>query len=259
MPTGASGARRLAWLVVLALACGGCELGLDVGVDLNRDGGGTLSVAVSADEELTRRADAAGVDPLDELIATATQLRSEGWSVRDDEQPPGGRTVRLSAAFDDATEFNELADELATALAADEVVLLHDLELGVTDDLLTLSGSAGAEPTRVVRDYGITRRRAVRLVRRAEALDYRVHVGVPDEVVSHNAPHVDAGRLVWQVPVGDTVDIAVEATRPGFPLGRALLGALVGALVAALALWLVLRRRQPAARSARMRSFSART
>ena len=259
--TGAPATRhRLLWLLAMILACSGCQLGLDIDVALNRDGGGTLGVGVSADAELLARAEQAGVDPLAELADTAAELRDAGWSVDDTTDGSGTRTVRIASAFADAAEFNELSGQLADALAADEVVLLSELELEVAEETLVLRGAAGAEPTKAVRDYGLRPARVVRLVEREQALAYQVNVTVPADVVSTNGDDGGDGVVTWTVPVGESVDLALEATRPGFPILRAVLGALVGGLVAGAALWFVLRRRQPAsARSARMRSFSART
>ena len=236
--------RRLVRAVPLLLLTAGCRLGLDVGVELDRNGAGVLSVAVSADAELLERAADAGADPLTSLAETGAELEADGWAVQDSTDGSGNRTVQLRARFEDAGQFNTLAADLAAALAADEVILLEHLELTVTDDLLVLSGTAGAEPTRAVRDYGLAPARAVRLVRQADALDYGIDVSVPGEVVTSNATRVDGRRLRWEVPAGQTVDIALEATRPGLPVARAVLGALAGAVVAGAALWLVARRRK---------------
>lgn len=251
---------RLVLMVLMVLGCTGCRLGLSVDVNLNRDGGGTLSVAVTADEQLQQQAEQAGVDPLGDLAATAARLRRSGWSVSDATHGESGvRTVALSTDFANADEFNVLARDLAEALAADEVVFLEDLRLDVTEEVLTLQGVAGAEPTPAVRDYGLRPARVVRLVQREDALAYRVRVTVPGQVLRTNGDSPRPQQVSWAVPAGKTVAFTVESARPGFPVVRAVAGAVLGGLVAAGVLWFVSRRRQASARSARIRDFSART
>lgn len=241
------------------LGCTGCQLGLGLDVTVNRDGGGTLALAVTADAQLQERAAQAQAEPLDALVARSQDLRSGGWSIRDSTDEGGTRTVTLSVPFSDPAHFNKLADELATALAADEVELLRDLELVMTDEALTLRGTAGAEPTRAVRDYGLRPARVVRVLAREDALAYRITAQMPGEVVTTNGETADDRRVSWTVAPGETVEFVVEARRPGFPLLPVIVGGSVGGLLAGGALWIVVRWRQPAARSARMRSFSART
>ena len=243
MPTCRNGTpQRILLLVVAALLTTACQLRLDVSVDVNRNGGGTLAVALGADAELQAAAADAGVDPLQMLLETGRGLRGDGWRVtrgtRDDID-----TVTLSRDFDDPTEFNAVAEQLAEALAADEVVLLEPFNLDVTDNRIVLEGGAGAQPRAAVRDYGLTRRAAVQLVSSEQALDYTVTVSMPGETLSTTAEDAEASPLVWQIPVGDKVAIAAESTRPGPPILRAVLGAIGGALVAAALLWLWSRRR----------------
>ena len=154
--------------------------------------------------------------------------------------------VTLRRSFADPEEFIAAAAQLAEALAADEVVLLEPLTLQVSSDAVTLAGGAGAEPRRAVRDYGLSRVRAVRLVAEADALDYTVTVVMPGEVTSTNATEQEGSRLVWRVAPGESVVIDAESTRPGPPWVRGALGAAGGAVVAGGLLWLWSRRRRPA-------------
>lgn len=233
---------RLFLLSLAALLTTACQLRLDVAVDVNRDGGGTVSVTVGADPELLARAAEAGVDPLEGLVQTAAGLRAEGWRVSQRTQGEA-RTVTLSREFDDPAEFNAVATRLAGALAADEVTLLEPFTLAMTQDRVAIEGAAGARPRRAVRDYGLTRPAAVRLVRAEDALDYTVTVTLPGEILSTTADQPEESPLVWRIPVGEQVAIAAESTRPGAPVARAIIGALGGALVAGALLWLWSRRR----------------
>lgn len=195
---------------------------------------------MAADGELQARAAEVDADPLGQLAEAGRAL--SGWQVSD--RSDDGRTVTLSTEFDDAQQFNRLAAELAEALAADEVVLLESLELTVADEAITINGAAGAQPTRMVRDYGLRPRQVVREVTRADALDYRIRVTLPGEVVSASTDQVDGATATWQVAPGDTVTIAALGTRPGPPILQAVLGAVAGGLVAGLVLLAVTRARR---------------
>lgn len=244
MPTCRNGTPRRILLLSLALVLTtACQLRLDVAVDVNRNGGGTLGVTVGADAELQDAAAEAGADPLETLVQTARGLEDDGWRVTRGSQADV-QTVTLSREFADPAEFNTVAEQLARALAADEVVLLEPLTMEVTADTIAVEGAAGAQPRAAVRDYGLTRRAAVQLVRQEEALDYTVTLTLPGDVVSTTAGEAAISPLVWQIPVGEQVVIAAESTRPGPPILRAVLGAVGGALVAGLLLWLWSRRRR---------------
>lgn len=213
-------------------------------LDVDRNGAGTLALAVSADAELRDVADDAGADPLEELAAAGRGLGGS-WRVADTSDDEGGRTVRLSTRFDDPGDLERIVDELATALNTDEVALLEDLGVAVTDDQVAVHGAVGARPTRAVRDYGVTPRRAVRLLRRSEAFTYDVRVRLPGEVLESNAAGgSDDGPLRWSVAPGERVELRASSTRPGPPWLRAALGAGAGGMVAALVLWLLARRRR---------------
>lgn len=245
MPTCRTGTPLRILLLSLALVLTtACQLRLDVAVDVNRNGGGTLAVTVGADAELQDAAAEAGVDPLETLVQTGRGLGGDGWRVVRGSQG-GVQTVTLRREFADAAEFNIVAEQLAQALAADEVVLLQPLTMDVTAKTIAIEGAAGAQPRAAVRDYGLTRRGAVQLVSQEQALDYTVTLTLPGDIVSTTASDAAASPLVWQVPVGEQVVIAAESTRPGPPILRAALGALGGAVVAGLLLWVWSRRRRP--------------
>jgi hypothetical protein len=233
---------RLAVLVLGVMLTTACELRLDVAVDVNRNGGGTLAVTLGADSELLDAAAQADVDPLSNLMETGRGLRGDGWRVTQRTQDDG-RAVMFSREFADPAEFNALSEELASALAADEVVLLEPFTLQVTEDRVAIAGGAGAQPRRAVRDYGLTRRGAVELVSAEQALDYTVTITLPGQTLSTNATEAEASPLVWRIPVGEQVAIAAASTRPGPPIVRAVAGALGGALLAGAGLWLWSRRR----------------
>jgi hypothetical protein len=233
---------RVALLILGVLLTSACQLRLEVAVEVNRNGGGTLAVTVGADSELLDAAARAGADPLENLMETGRGLRGEEWRVTQ-RTLDDGSAVTFSREFADPEDFNELSEQLATALAADEVILLEPFTLEVTEDRVAIAGSAGAQPRRAVRDYGLTRRGAVELISAEQALDYTVTITLPGQTLQANATDDEASPLVWRVPVGEQVAIAAASTRPGPPIARAVTGALGGALLAGAGLWLWSRRR----------------
>lgn len=234
-------------LVAAALLCSGCQLRLHVDLAVDRNGGGVLAVAVSADEELQTRAAQADADPLGDLVAAGREL-GQGWRVADDTDDAGVRTVTLTAPFADPQELAALSSEVAEALNADEVHLLDPLAVSLTDDEVTVTGGAAMEPTAAVADYGLAPRRVVRLLDRTDAFAYAVAVTMPGEVTSADGETTaDSRAVTWQVEPGQRVAVNAVSTRPGPPILRAVAGAAAGALVAGVVLWLVTRRRRAAA------------
>ena len=232
-----------AFFCVLALVCTGCQLRLDVAVDVNRNGGGEFAMAVAADSELLDLATDAGADPLGDLAARAGQL-GEGWSVADDTDAAGTRTVTLSAPFEDPEHFAELTAEVSEALDTDEVTLLEPLHLVVAEDEVRLDGAAAARPGRAVREYGLSPKAAVRRIDRAEAFDYNVTVTMPGDITDSSATSTAGRELRWDIPAGQRVELTATSTRPGPPILRALIGAAAGAAVAGAVLLVLARRRR---------------
>lgn len=226
---------------------------------MNRNGGGTLAFAVGADSELLERAREAGADPLGDLVEDGKAL--DGWRVTDVAEETGGRTVTLATDFAGPDELDKISQELTEALAAPEVVLLERLGVDVTDDRVDVAGTAGAVLKPAVRAYGVTPRKAARLLRRNDALEYRVSITPPGEVVETNAPtrHVseattqaaeagDGSGLVWTVPPGRSIDFAVTSTRPGPPIVATVLGVIAALVIAWVVARIVIVRRRRASR-----------
>lgn len=234
---------RTALLAVLMLGVAGCQLRVGLGVDVDQSGRGVLAVSVGADPELLARASEVGVDPLAALLAQGQKLAEAGWRVAEDTLPGGGREVRLSARFRSPEEFNDLANDLAGALAAPEVRLLEPFTLEVTDDRITVTGAAGMRPTPAVTELGIQPADAVRLVAEEDAVSYAVRVRLPGEVLGSTASIQDQGTLVWVIQPGQQVAVRAVGTRPPRPL-LPLLIAVVGALAAGVAVAAALRRRR---------------
>ena len=236
-------AARFGVLAMLVLLATGCELRLGVETTLNRDGGGVFAVSVAADAELLERAEAAGADPLGDLADAGADL-GEGWRVRERAGEDGSRVVTLSAGFDDPDAFALLSEDLAGALQADEANLLDAMTVSVTDAEIAVAGEAAVQPTRVVREYGMTPREAVRLLRRSDAFDYTVAATFPGAVLDAGGGEVTGRTVTWTVEPGERLEFRATGERPGPPWLRAVLGAVAGGLVAAAVLWVLARRRR---------------
>ena len=223
-----------------------CQLRLNVEIDVDRNGGGVLAVAVAADAELLELAEEADSDPLGDLVTAGESL--DGWRVSDGTDDDGTRTVTLSSEFADPAEFEALTAELAETLAADEVEFLEPFSMTVSEDRVSVAGAASAEPRAAVRDYGLTPNEAVRLIKRNDAFNYTLAVRMPGELTSTKPADLSvvAGSQspAWTVEPGERLSLMVESTRPGPQWVRAALGAVAGAVVAGVVLWLFARRRR---------------
>lgn len=238
--------RRRAVLVVLAaLLVSGCQARLAIELVVDRDGGGVLAVSLGADAELLAQAEAADADPLGDLAAAGAGLADDGWRV-DDTIRDDGRTVRLATGFSSPEELGVLADDLADALAAPEVVPLEDLRVSVEDDVLRLSGVAGLVPTEEVTDLGLQPDQAVELLRDTGAIVYELTATLPGEMLETNADG-DGQTVTWRIRPGERMALVAVAQRPGGDWWLlTLAGAGGGALV--LGLLALLRRRGPVER-----------
>jgi len=235
------GTRALVW-PLCALLLAGCQLRVGINVDIEANGAGRLRVGVAGDRALLRRAAEAGADPLADVAEAGRRLAPDGWVTTDQTAGDGSRRVAIAVDFTDPAELESLTADLAGALDAEEVRLLEPLQLTV-DDEIRVAGGAGLVPTRAVADYGLTRQRAVRLLRDSRALNYRVRLRLPGEVVSSNAPSREESTLTWTVAAGESVRIAAVGTRPR-TLWRVLAAGAVGGLLALALLSLLLWRRR---------------
>lgn len=222
--------------VVLGLLCAGCQLRFDVDVRVDRRGGGHFEVSLAADPELQAQAAQAGADPLGTLAAAGRRLRDQGWRTAERREADGSREVALSADFADAAQFDVLARDLATALAAPELVPLEPMDLEVEEGRLSLVGAAALRPTPVVSELGLSPQEAVRLLRDRDAIAYRITVALPGEVIETTAAARDGSVLIWQVQPGERVEVRAAGVRPGPPVWPIAVGGLLGALAAGAAL-----------------------
>lgn len=234
--------------LLAALLLTGCEAALDVRVELDRNGAGTLAVTVSADAEMLARAEEAGADPFGELAAAGRGL--PGWEVQDETLPTvegGGRRVELRTEVAGPADLEARSGQLARALSAPEVALLEGFTVELEDRTVRLQGRAGLMPTPVVAELGLQPQEVVDLLEGSGAFRYTVRALLPGPVLRANAtsvpPQGQPGELVWEIPPGQSVALDAVAERPQ-TLGLLLVGGAVsGVLLLGGGLLLVLRRR----------------
>ncbi|HEX6256713.1 MAG TPA: hypothetical protein VFZ70_12990 [Euzebyales bacterium] len=269
---------RTCWMLLIALPVtllvSGCQLRAGVGVRVDGDGGGALSVTLVTDSELREAATRVGADPLATLADAVEQLPD--WDVRRPGAASPGR-ITLTTTFADPDELTRLSRELADALAAPEVRPLQPWRLVVDASTVELRGGAGLVLTSAVTDLGVARARADALL--ADSVQLRVTATMPGDVLESNADEVTGdGRVTWVIAPGETRELYAIARRP-WTLERVIdtLAAPPGLASVLLVLvlgvgggWLLVRRRRSRAgdgaaqafapsRSARIRARSLRT
>lgn len=196
-------------LLCAAALLSGCELDGDVDVAVDGNGGGAIAFTVAADEELLRAAADTGVDPLANLAQAGAQL--EGWEVT--RNTARGAAITLSTPFGDGTELQRITTDFARAVAGPELAPLGPMRLAVTDDTVTLDGTAGLAVTPQVRELGLTRRQAHEQL--AAAVDMRVVARMPGQILRTNADErPDDTTVVWKVAAGERRALEVAAARP---------------------------------------------
>jgi hypothetical protein len=247
---------RLALAGLVVVASAGCQLEVQVGVDVAPDGSGEVRVAGALDEEAAARVpDLAEQLEVDDLVAT-------GWTVTGPALEADGRTwVRASKPFADPEGAGAVLDEISgpegpfrdfevrrtPSLLRDEWRFSGTVDLraglaGFSDDALRarLDGT----------DVGLTDGEVAMAAGRAldEAFTFQVAVALPSEVTS-NAPGGLEGGAVWRPKLGEQLAL----TASGQELQTDVLAWLGASAAAALALLVLLAVRLRRWRRARAR------
>jgi hypothetical protein len=209
-------------LALLSLALMGCELRLAVDIDVDRTGAGTFDVAVALDGDLTRILEDAGVEVLaglDELRRAAT-----GWEIEDARTDDGGIELRMSADFDDPSEFQRLADSLHGALDEEDPRIFEALRMEQRrNGSVAVSGHVGlllpASPGVRGEAVEFDEDEVERLLEEHgdDAIAYDVRVTLPHELEETDADEVVAQSAVWRAPVGEMRAISVVSAPAGWP------------------------------------------
>ncbi|MGI9017411.1 MAG: hypothetical protein ACR2HR_09980 [Euzebya sp.] len=235
-------------LVVTALLLTGCRLTLELDLNVSTDGGGTLEVSVSTDDELEELARSAGVDPLSRMVQRVQALEGS-WRVSDERNDTeGGRTVTLRTSFADPAQFQARYLELSQALDAPEAQVLGPLDLSIDPqtDLITVTGSLPLLLTDVAAtDLGTDV--ATLTQRLTDVVDSSLTLTTPGSVVQANAttvliqgqpaaaPFTDGPAvLTWQAAPGQSVPVATTFEPGGASVVRLLIMGGVGVLAVGL-------------------------
>ena len=192
--------RRLIILAaLLAVVATACKLETNFGVIINADGSGTIIGEIGVDDEAAELF-LSGEDPFEgnELAAA-----------------PGARTRQESRG--DLTYYvvEIEIDDIANAeqqLIDNENSLLSNLDITVTDSLVTVSGRASADDSLGGEaegfDPGVIE----------DSISASVYFTMPGTILSHNAERQDGNTLYWDIPVlGGTLDIQAESDPTGTP------------------------------------------
>lgn len=213
--------RLLRPLLLLALlGATGCQVDVQVGVDVEQDGSGQVSVAVALDEAAAVRVP----DLADQL--EVEDLVEAGWVVTGPSAEADGRTwVRATKPFSSAEEAGRVLDEVSGADGP-----FRDLEVRRTPSLLLdewdltgtvdLTGGLAAFSDDALRerldgtDVGMTEAALVAVGGRPldEAVSFQVAVSLPGEITS-SAPAEVGGAAVWQPALGERVALVATGSR----------------------------------------------
>lgn len=213
--------RLLRPLLLLALlATTGCQVDVQVGVDVEQDGSGQVSVAVALDEAAAARVP----DLADQL--EVEDLVEAGWVVTGPSPEADGRTwVRATKPFSSAEEAGRVLDEITGADGP-----FRDLEVRRTSSLLVdewdlagtvdLTGGLAGFSDDALRerldgtDVGMTEAEIVAVAGRPldEAVTFQVAVSLPGEITS-SAPAEVGGAAVWQPALGERVALVATGSR----------------------------------------------
>lgn len=202
--------RVAAIVAVLAVVLTGCQVDLDVLIDIEEDGSGTVTAAVQIDPEARSR-----IPSLSEVLVTA-DLEAAGWTVGAAElDEEGNERVELSKEFDNPAELQVVLDELFGAESGVFVDWEYLRDGSVSSQDFTLVGtvdlSAGLElfsddELQALLDFdpvGI------------DIAAVEAELGTPiEETVNVQVAVIlpDSEEQVFDVPIGESVDVVASTS-----------------------------------------------
>jgi hypothetical protein len=191
--------RLIVVAALLALATAACKLETNFGAIINADGSGTIIGEIGLDDEAAELF-LEGADPFDgNELADAPGARTR-------QERRGDLTYYIvEIDVDDITAAeNQLIDN--------ESSLLSNLDISVTDDLVTVRGTASADETLGGESEGFDP--AVF----EDSISAAVYFTMPGGITEHNADRQDGNTLYWDIPVlGGTLDIQAQSDPRGTP------------------------------------------
>jgi len=191
--------RLIVVAALLALVATACKLETNFGAVINADGSGTIIGEIGLDDEAAELF-LEGADPFDgNELADAPGARTR-------QERRGDLTYYIvEIDVDDITDAEQ-------QLIDNESSLLSNLDISVTDDLVTVSGTASADDTLGGESDGFDP--AVF----EDSISASVYFTMPGAISEHNADRRDGNTLYWDIPVlGGTLDIQAQSDPRGTP------------------------------------------
>ncbi len=227
--------RMMLAAALLALVAVGCKAEVNVVVDLEADGSGTVEFLSGFDDEFIELV-FQGSDPADAVFQDNDFAELENAEFDSFEE--GEFTYyRITVPFTDPQEVLQAA--------ADDVPI-NTFDVTVTDDEVRVSAQTEEGVSDLVGGEDLEGFGPELL---QDVLSLHIRLRMPGEVTSHNADRtLDDGTLEWDIPLtGEGLDVQAvsdpNAGAGGVPLGLAIGGAAVLAVGAGVGVYLARRRR----------------
>ncbi len=191
--------RLIVVAALLALVATACKLETNFGTIINADGSGTVIAEIGLDDEAAELF-LEGGDPFEgNEFADVPGARTR-------EERRGDMTYYIiEFDVDDVTQAEE-------QLVDTDNSLLNNLDITVTDSLVSVSGTASADESLGGEAEGFDPSVF------EDAISASVYFEMPGAITSHNADRQEGNRLYWDVPVlGGSLNIQAESDPTGTP------------------------------------------
>jgi hypothetical protein len=227
--------RRLIVLASLvALATAACKIETNFGAVINADGSGRIIAEIGMDDE----AQGFFMQDVDDPFEDQDLADLPGATTRTERR--GDMTFWIvEAEVDDIMAFQG-------DIVGDEASMLDSFTITITDELVTVRGTASAEDA-----FGGGEGFDQQLFE--ESITANIRITMPGSIISHNADSRSGNELTWRVPVmGGTLDIQAQSDPTGTPASAGggipiwLIVALA-AVAAVAVVWFLNKKRNPAA------------
>ena len=213
-------ARRALLVVALVLLAGACHVRTDVGIHVNADGSGQVSVAVTLDADAVTHAG----DP--QSLLKVDDLSKAGWTVTQSRGTDGSQTFTATKGFANPTEADAVFNELAgSPFQGFHLTRSRSFAKTTTEFTGTVDFAKGAEsfadPELSAALDGKPLGDAVQAIeaRIGQKLDdvfqFRIAVRLPGSVTS-NAPGQASNGAVWEPKLSQTATVSLEAKGEAF-------------------------------------------
>lgn len=222
---------------VLALIAVSCKAEINVGLDVNADGSGSVVAEFGFDEEFQELA-FSGSDPSSEVFADNDLADVPGATF--DEYTEGDLTFyRVKVPFQDISDIEEQA-------GGDNP--FEGLSITATGDEVRVSASFGSADSTFLDPEDLQGAEQFGAEMFEEIFDFNVRITMPGKVVSSNATRVlDGGTLEWDIPfTGEELTIEAVSDPTASPDGDGFPVWIIGIIVLVVlagAVFLVMRLR----------------